>query len=751
MMKFRALKTARGPGQLHKTSSLDRQSSIHNMVKELEDEEGEDDAAVTRIENDGANESKEWKRAKQLYSLHVHPTLEKYSNLIYVIIFYIVGVSFYCNTEDWRFIEGMYFVTQTVSTVGYGNLVPTTPGGKVFIIFYVLIGILLIFSIINELTYMILIEPLKSKGQRENSSRKNKKEKIAKRKNKSKVAIIVRKTFETLLWFVLLFMLLIVGGGVLFANEEAEGTFETYLDAFYFAAMTACGVGYGDYVLVKDSSVSFNILFILVSVSLSATALDKAATLKSRIEDAEYEQQLDNLSFSNSLLNSVRIFCDTDHIRRSDYILYMLWLSRRIDQTTDIDPWTLRFDEFDDDNNGELDEKDVTKFKLNKAKMQIENDRKVVSGQRQNTVFREVVDELYSIMNDICRLTKDKKTKTGDSDQTDDASKAVENSAIERVALAQDLASMAPMPLLKNTLTAQANRRASAQAAGKAGSTAAALTQARLARLSDTSQISSLVLSPTDENDRSSFCSNISLLDFAEMGDGGAGGLQMNPLHATSSVLSQLNMDDGNDINDADRRSLSSNDGNPQGKPVPRPGRTRNSMTASVAIARPLMNPLMLNRPNSAMNLRPGVVRVDSAGERVSLQEEAARATSRVPFGSPEGVSDSEQDTPYHTPASNAGSSGVRRAARRASNLPNFSDVSKAVARNQSVTVAALRADGGSPVTSDPIVFVDNPLARPMLSPSSSMKASSVPTLPLREATASTEEREGPDGKRRSL
>jgi voltage-gated potassium channel Kch len=43
--------------------------------------------------------------------------------------------------EGWSFLDAAFFSVVTISTVGYGNLVPETAGGKIFAMFYILIGL----------------------------------------------------------------------------------------------------------------------------------------------------------------------------------------------------------------------------------------------------------------------------------------------------------------------------------------------------------------------------------------------------------------------------------------------------------------------------------------------------------------------------------------------------------------------------------------------------------------------------------
>lgn len=51
------------------------------------------------------------------------------------------GTIFYWRFEDWTVIEALYFSVVTLTTVGYGDLHPTTSGTEIFTIFYILTGI----------------------------------------------------------------------------------------------------------------------------------------------------------------------------------------------------------------------------------------------------------------------------------------------------------------------------------------------------------------------------------------------------------------------------------------------------------------------------------------------------------------------------------------------------------------------------------------------------------------------------------
>merc|ERR1719453_724636 len=58
-----------------------------------------------------------------------------------VVTYLSIGIVVMCIAEGWSFIDSFYFSVTTLTTVGYGDLLPTTDGSKIFIMFFVFIGI----------------------------------------------------------------------------------------------------------------------------------------------------------------------------------------------------------------------------------------------------------------------------------------------------------------------------------------------------------------------------------------------------------------------------------------------------------------------------------------------------------------------------------------------------------------------------------------------------------------------------------
>jgi len=67
------------------------------------------------------------------------------------ITVFLVGTVVYRFAEDWSWVDSFYFSAVALTTVGFGDLHPTTDVTKIFTIFYIFSGVALITAVLNQL------------------------------------------------------------------------------------------------------------------------------------------------------------------------------------------------------------------------------------------------------------------------------------------------------------------------------------------------------------------------------------------------------------------------------------------------------------------------------------------------------------------------------------------------------------------------------------------------------------------------
>ncbi|XP_030643229.1 potassium channel subfamily K member 16-like [Chanos chanos] len=136
------------------------------------------------------------------------------------------------NPSNWDFSSSFFFAGTVVTTIGYGNLSPSTMSGQVFCVFYALFGIPLNLAFLNHLSKCLTLH--------------------LQRLERGVISAVPRKKFAE----VLVVGLFLITGSVLFlvipplTFSYVEGW--TYCEAFYYAFITLSTIGFGDYVVGTD-------------------------------------------------------------------------------------------------------------------------------------------------------------------------------------------------------------------------------------------------------------------------------------------------------------------------------------------------------------------------------------------------------------------------------------------------------------------------------------------------------------------
>lgn len=65
----------------------------------------------------------------------------------------VIGTVAFRILEDWSWVDSLYYAVIAVTTVGFGDLTPTTDASKLFTVAYILSGLSIVTSYLNARTH----------------------------------------------------------------------------------------------------------------------------------------------------------------------------------------------------------------------------------------------------------------------------------------------------------------------------------------------------------------------------------------------------------------------------------------------------------------------------------------------------------------------------------------------------------------------------------------------------------------------
>jgi len=255
-------------------------------------------------------------------------------SVLFILLFYIgVGVIAYSYLfEDWPILDSVYFAVTTFSTVGYGDLAPSSEQSKIFTIFYILWGVIGVAFIIEDAGEKIVNAQLRAVDKVRGTKRH------LERHGQTNID-------HTLKYLVPLFFSLCVPVIVILGSLGSQWSLT---EMIYFVVVTGTTVGYGDFSATSPGEKLFSIIFIPISVGAIGCAIGQMISMKT-------EGKLSNNNKNSKMITPDDIEAmdkiNKGQLSRQDFIEYMLVHSH------DISPEVLavlngKFDKLDEDDHG---------------------------------------------------------------------------------------------------------------------------------------------------------------------------------------------------------------------------------------------------------------------------------------------------------------------------------------------------------------------------------------------------------------
>jgi len=257
------------------------------------------------------------------------------------LLWYALGVIFYCLYEDWTFINSWYFITVTITTVGYGVIVPSDELSRTFLVFYIMVSMFFVALAIAHHTAVVLhnLESVVVADQPISADKGNDR------------WVFLRLYGMRLVWSSLVLFLLIMLGTMIATFYYEFG----FWDSLYWSVVSLSTVGYGDFVPSSHAERVVGGLFVLLGTSTFALVVSQLMAIM-----IAYMKKKDVLKFLSQPLTS-EVLLELDEsgcVTKEMYINFMLVKGGFVDACVLAD-LSASFDLLDKDGNGVLDEDDL--------------------------------------------------------------------------------------------------------------------------------------------------------------------------------------------------------------------------------------------------------------------------------------------------------------------------------------------------------------------------------------------------------
>ncbi|XP_058063236.1 TWiK family of potassium channels protein 7 [Anopheles bellator] len=173
------------------------------------------------------------------------------------------GQNFPVAVEKWSLLQAVFFASTVITTIGYGNIVPVTDGGRVFCLLFALIGIPFTLTVIADWGRLFA-------GAVSTLVKNFPAIPLARFCPDTGFKLSERKWLYAVGAVGFLGIYLAAGTGLLLLWEDDW----SFFDGYYFCFITMTTIGFGDLVPSKPNYMLLCTLYILVGLALTSTIIE---------------------------------------------------------------------------------------------------------------------------------------------------------------------------------------------------------------------------------------------------------------------------------------------------------------------------------------------------------------------------------------------------------------------------------------------------------------------------------------------
>ncbi|XP_043945939.1 potassium channel subfamily K member 15 [Protopterus annectens] len=214
--------------------------------------------------------------------------------------------------RQWKFAGSFYFAITVITTIGYGHAAPGTDAGKVFCMFYAVLGIPLTLVMFQSL------------GERMNTFVRFLLKKIKKCLGLKNIEVSMENM--VLVGFLTCIGTLCIGAA---AFSHFEGW--TFFHAYYYSFITLTTIGFGDYVALQKNEalqkkppyVAFSFMYILVGLTVIGAFLNLVVLRFLTMNSEDERRDAEERASLKRERNTITLNVEDDRKSRSTIFLQM--------------------------------------------------------------------------------------------------------------------------------------------------------------------------------------------------------------------------------------------------------------------------------------------------------------------------------------------------------------------------------------------------------------------------------------------